>query len=224
MAVTTKSHMKFDDIDEDLSMPSKPMSETTKSTDKYAVSDSDDSDMDEDAPEEGAMDESKESVDQFMKMAEDARRLEEVMLKEKRRNQNKIFSKQQQDRRERKGDTLDSANTEATKQLEQLPEDFFDKLEAAESNIETITEIPKHINFNSIEHDDKYVSEVKEQIKKKKKKTLRKLRAVSTKKGPVTVSLLSAIGNSSTMAPKKEVQVMSTRDRWLKRKSVNRLK
>ena len=102
---------------------------------------------------------------------------------------------------------------------EELSDDFFENLEKHESTI--ITTKPKHINFNDIAENN-YTEELKKQIEKQKKKTLKHLRKKSLKRGPVTVSLLTSMTETKSLAPKKETRIMNTKDKWLRRKAVHR--
>ncbi|EDO15630.1 hypothetical protein Kpol_489p11 [Vanderwaltozyma polyspora DSM 70294] len=220
MTVSSASkHVKFDEGLEDL--PHLASQNTTDMpVDKYA--DISESDSDDDVPEEEGVSSAKNDAEIAMKIREDALNLEQKMLKEKRRKQNEIFKKQKEEKHKRNLDTRDDVTEK--NELEEMPTEFFDKLKESNADNEQIKAMPKHINFNDIEIDDKYIPEVQAQLKKKKKNSLKKLRASSKKKGPVTVSVLSDISVSNTMAPKKEIKVTSTKDRWLKRKSLNRKK
>lgn len=127
--------------------------------------------------------------------------------------------------------------------LEELPQEFLQNIndhvnlnKINQNQIINSTTKSKHINFDEedIEEDEdtkvkitqekeKLIKEVQRQLSKKsKKKTLKNLRKKIAKKGPVTVEVLSSPIESKVMAPKKEIEVMSTKDRWLKRKSLNR--
>ncbi|CCD25361.1 Bud21p NDAI_0F00420 [Naumovozyma dairenensis CBS 421] len=81
--------------------------------------------------------------------------------------------------------------------------------------------MPKRINFNEIDPSE-YSLEIKSEINKRKKKTLKNLKKTIVRKGPVTVSLLSSTNESRSLAPKREVTVMKSKDKWLKRRALNR--
>ena len=219
----TKSlgHVKFDDDENFPTLKAKKPIEN-KPKKQYDISDDSESD-DDNAPEEEGVLGAKDNIDLVMQMREDAFKLEQKMLKEKRRKQNESFTKQQQAKKEKPKAHIQTTRGE-DQLLEELSSDFFDKLANAKSISEPIRTMPTRINFNDLDDEENYIPEIKAQIQRKKKKTLKKLRANSIKKGPVTVSILSDLVETKAMAPKKEISIVSSKDRWLKRKSLDRKK
>ncbi|QLQ81979.1 hypothetical protein HG537_0G02330 [Torulaspora globosa] len=206
VSASRSKHVKFGDEDSD---------EVTKvvetnPTGIEQVSDSSDSDDDE-APQEEGVASGISKVEEEIKQREEALRREKQILKEKRRKADAKFKEQQVARA--------SSLPPDEEVPEELPEEFFDKLEQQELE-KPIEQMPKHINFNDIS-DRQYTSEIKRQLEKKKQKTLKRLRANTVKKGSFNVTLLSQ-DSMSAMAPKRESSVMNSKDKWLRRKSIKR--
>lgn len=212
-------HVKFGDNGMDEA--NKPSPEITlvdekKKTQKIIDNDSD-SDSDDEAPEEEGMTDTKKILQQKEKAIAEAKKQEQQALKEKRRQQDARFREQQANKKSKEVNIEGNEETP----LEELSEDFFQELEESENASQQINQIPTHINFNDIAETE-YIPEIKKQLNKKKKNTLKKLRKVSLNKGPVKISVLSSNITMKSLAPKKEKQIMSTKDKWLKRKSLNK--
>ncbi|CUS24829.1 LAQU0S20e00804g1_1 [Lachancea quebecensis] len=230
--VTPQKHKKFDEQEEALKdVPS----EIPEKTSKVVEQDSDASSSDEDeAPEEEGMAQARSSVQQRDRERQQAAAREQEALREKRRKQDLRFKQQQEQKREREEKELEarlkaqissrgaaessSTNDDDDMVPAELPENFFEELEEQESA--TITTKPQHVNFNDI--DDNYSQEIKEQLQKQKKKTLRQLRKTSMKRGPVKVNLLPPASNSKSLAPQQDTTVTNKREKWLKRKALAR--
>lgn len=229
--VTPQKHKKFDDQEEVLKdVPS----EIPEKTSKVAEQDSDASSSDDDeAPEEEGMAQARSAVQQRDHERQQAAAREQEALREKRRKQDLRFKQQQEQKREREEKELEArlkAQVSSRGAAEsgsiqdddmvpaELPENFFEELEEQESA--TITTKPQHVNFNDI--DDNYSQEIKQQLQKQKKKTLRQLRKTSMKRGPVKVNLLPPASNSKALAPQQDTTVTNKREKWLKRKALAR--
>lgn len=212
MSVTASKsrHVKFGDDESD--EVTKVVE--TRQTSMEQVSDSSDSEDDE-APQEEELASGVSKVEDEIRQREEALRREKQVLKEKRRKADAKFKEQQLAK-------VDRSKSESVQledeRPEELPEDFFDKLEQQEAE-KPIEQMPKHINFNEIS-DRQYTTEVKRQLEKKKLKTLKKLRANTVKRGSFNITLLS--DSMSSMAPKKEASIMKSKDKWLRRKSIKR--
>ncbi|QLL34862.1 hypothetical protein HG536_0H02370 [Torulaspora globosa] len=212
VSASKSRHVKFGDEDSD--EVTKVVE--TRQTGMGQVSDSSDSEDDE-APQEEGLASGMTKVEEQFKQREEALRREKQVLKEKRRKADAKFKEQQLT----KGNRAKSGSLQPDEESpEELPEDFFDKLEQEEAE-KPIEQMPKHINFNEIS-DRQYTAEVKKQLEKKKQKTLKKLRANTVKRGSFNVSLLSHQDSMSSMAPKKEASIMNSKDKWLRRKSIRR--
>ncbi|CCF57883.1 hypothetical protein KAFR_0D02360 [Kazachstania africana CBS 2517] len=209
------NHVKFDDgMSED---PTITVPEITQK--KSTIIAHSDSDSDDEAPEEEGLSQSVTNTRVLAKEREEAIMLEQKLLKERRRQQNEKFREQQEEKRKRlemkSNEKLDAINTDNA-DLEKLPEEFFEKLQESEASSKVVESIPKHINFNDIS-DTNCLPEVKKQLEKKKKKTLKTLRRATLKKGPVHVSVLSSEASVKKLAPVRENSIMRTKDKWLKR-------
>ncbi|CCH58707.1 hypothetical protein TBLA_0A09190 [Henningerozyma blattae CBS 6284] len=229
--MANSTHKKFGDEDgsdsaEYVTAPTSSSSNTNRPT---FLSDSE-SDDDE-APEEEGMDSAKKLLDDELQVRQKAAKLEQDLLKERRRKQDAIFKKQQIEKKqaleEKAREELKEEQIEeddVDEELEALPEEFLNKIEEqkqlAENDIPSQTS--QHINFNDLDESQYLSQEINTQLKKKKKKTLSKLRATTAKRGPVTVSVLSSVDNFTKMAPKKEHLIMSKKEKWLKRSSIKR--
>lgn len=229
MTVSTRSkeHIKFDDNDETAHTETETQ-ESVKSLRSKSVDVSDsDSDSDDDAPEEEGIGNAKDEVEDQIKKQEQAAILEKQRIREKRKKENERLKEQQLEKKMRTEEMqkqiaelekLQSQTVESDEEeLQELPEDLLAKI----NNVDPTAgqTIPKHINFNDIDTQD-FVPEVKEQIKKRKKNALKQLRKTTMNKGVVKVSVLSS--NLSKSAPKKEGNVTNLRNKWLKRRSLNR--
>lgn len=211
-----------------------------------------DSDSDNDAPEEEGMDEARADLEKRKKEQQLLIKEEQRLLKEKRRKQNMIFKEQQLEKKlkieQQQKEKAQEKQGEEKGGLVELSKEFLQNInnninldKKSQPQIMNSINRSRHINFNDeeahIESDnddymknkkisqqkEKIIKEVNDQLTKKgKKKTLRNLRKKVAKKGPVTVEVLSSGIESKIMAPKKETEVMITKDRWLKRKSLNR--
>ncbi|CCC70924.1 hypothetical protein NCAS_0G00370 [Naumovozyma castellii] len=218
MSSTTK-HKKFGEDEENVELP--PVVE------KKAIitSDHDSDSDDDDAPEEEGTSNAKESVESEIKKREEALKLEQQLAKEKRRKQDTKFKEQQHEKKLREKEEEEERQRlqqqHQEENLEELPQDFFSKLENSEAISQVSKTLPTRINFNEIDGND-YLPEVKKELAKKRKNTLKKLRATTLNKGPVSVSLLPSSTSSRVMAPKRENGIMKSKDKWLKRRSINR--
>lgn len=219
-AAPQKNHVKFGDEDETTtSAKITPVATTPAKNSRY---DDSDSESDDEAPEEEGMDNVKEEIKRKQMEAEALLKEEQRLLKEKRKKQNSIFAEQQAEKKSKKQQDLPEVESEED-ELEELPQEFLQNIDNETEEDKTTSQ---HINFDDMESqiglNPALVEEVKQQINKSKKKSLKNLRKTMAKKGPVTVQVLSSEIASKVMAPKREVEVMSTRDRWLKRKALKR--
>lgn len=232
--MVAKKHMKFTDDDEFHTADEGDATNKQLNKKQDAEHESDADSSDEEAPEEENVSTAKDAVKNQIKEREEALMREETVAKEKRKKQQLKFKEQQEQKRQRESaeeqrrkmlefeERLKAQQESALKEQElpeELSDDFFENLEKHESTI--ITTKPKHINFNDIAENN-YTEELKKQIEKQKKKTLNHLRKKSLKRGPVTVSLLTSMTETKSLAPKKETRIMNTKDKWLRRKAVHR--
>ncbi|CEP60749.1 Bud21p LALA0_S01e18074g [Lachancea lanzarotensis] len=228
--VATVKHRKFGEESEALKDVPAEIPENNVSYHADNDSDSEDDD-DDDAPEEAGLSSSKSTVERQESDRLRAVEREQELLKEKRRKQNSRFaeqqgqkrSKQMQDfeavlkQREQNENNHDDNNDDIVP--DQLPEDFFDNL--AEQEARQITAKPTHVNFNDL-NDEDFSADVKAELQKQKKKTLRHLRKTTLKRGPVKVTLLASMSSTRTLAPQKDSTVLNKKDKWLKRKALGR--
>ncbi|AMD21045.1 HEL236Cp [Eremothecium sinecaudum] len=214
-----KKHLKFEDGDEEL-VKTEPAHEVTHSKQEHVDDDLESSDDDE-APEEEGLSVAKNSVEDSYKKQQIALKVEREQLKEKRKRQNQRFAEQQELKRQKheedKKHSLLMLEEELKENVEELNEEFFDELE---SQPQKVSVIPTKINFNDI--DESYTEDVRTELKKQKRKTLKSIRKTTVKRGPVQVSLLSSLKERQTLAPKKEDKVLKVKDKWLRRRSINR--
>lgn len=232
MVSEKKSHVKFDD-DFDQQIPAEVETKEKKNIRSMDFSDSDsDSENDDDTPEEEGLGNAKDEIESEIKKQEEAAELEKQKQKEKRRKENERFRDQQVQKKlkdeemRKKIAELEKLQEEAAAAddseddiLEEMPEDLLEKFNNVEE--ETIKTMPKHINFNEIDTQD-YVPEIRKEIRKKKKNMLKKLRQTTVNKGVVKVSVISSDPNSRKLAPKKEGNIIKTKDKWLKRRTLKK--
>ncbi|CDK29909.1 unnamed protein product [Kuraishia capsulata CBS 1993] len=175
---------------------------------------------DDEAPEEENLGTSKEAV---TRQENEKRRLQEEkqrIERQKRREAQQKFEKQQLEKRTR---------SEAKgHKYEDLPDILPDDVLAAVSETEDKSEpfsARSHVRYDDL--DKETLKEVSKQMKVQKLRMARKATKSSEKKGPVTVKVLEKIrkiSNSTTVltVPKAESRVVSSKDRWLKRKSLGK--
>ncbi|SCU85584.1 LAFA_0D16534g1_1 [Lachancea sp. 'fantastica'] len=199
---------------------------------QYHSSDSDSDSEDDDAPEEAGLSSSKNEAEKQESERLEALKREQELLKEKRRKQNSRFAEQQDQKRSKQMQDFeavlkqreqsaqeDKENVDDDLVPDQLPEDFFDNLDEQEAR--QITVKPTHVNFNDVDDED-FSADVKAELQKQKKKTLRHLRKTTVKRGPVKVALLASINTTKALAPQKDSTVLNKKDKWLKRKVLGR--
>lgn len=230
MVSEKRSHVKFDD-DFVQPIPTEVEAKSKKGVRSTDFSDSD-SDSDDDVPEEEGLGNAKDEIESEIKNQIAAAEQEKQKLKEKRRKENERFKEQQIQKKlkdeglRKKIDEFEKLQKEVTAtdvgendELEEMPEEVLENFNKIQE--ETIKTVPKHINFNEIDTKD-YVPEIRQEIRKKKKNMLKKLRQMTVNKGVVKVSVLSSDPNSRKLAPKKEVNIIKTKDKWLKRRSLKK--
>ncbi|SCU77544.1 LADA_0A01002g1_1 [Lachancea dasiensis] len=217
-------HRKFDDQAQGLENIPSEIPEQSVADDH---SSEDDASSDDEAPEEEGVVDAKSQIEGRELERQRAAKKEQDLIKDKRRKQNLIFAKQQDEKRTKqfqdfellmKQRELENGASSDEEIPEELPEGFFENLDEQASH--QIATKPTHVNFNDI--DENFTPEVKAELKKQKKKTLNKLRKTTLKRGPVTVNLLATMASSRSLAPKKDPVVLNKKDKWLKRKSLGR--
>lgn len=168
---------------------------------KHIEQDLSDSSSDDEAPEEeGVGNGSSLAREKEVTQLEQQRRQIE---KQKRKERNELFAKQQQEKKQKQ-----------IEPLQELPEELLAQFE--KTPVETSSlEKGKHQVFEDDEEDE-FVKRTKSQ----KLEQLRKLRREAVKKGPVHVKVLGR--RHDTLAPAMDKTVMNKRDKWLKRKSLGK--
>lgn len=220
--MSSKNHVKFgEDTEVAVATPELSIDDTSSSkvSAKKTIANLSDSDSesDDEAPMEEGAATTRDAIESKLQEAENAKKLEQQRLKEKRRKQNAVFQEQQSAKKQKEAE--EQADDE---ELEELPAEFLQEVD----NTEEVSEA-KHINFDADTYqDDEDEEEIlaleKAQLKKKKKNQLRALRRKTVRHGPVSVTLLASSVNTRHMAPKKEVSITSTKDKWLRRKTLDR--
>ncbi|SCU85331.1 LAME_0D00958g1_1 [Lachancea meyersii CBS 8951] len=222
MAGVTK-HRKFDEEAEALKDVPAEIPEND------VIDRSSDEESEDEAPEEEGLSSSKSLVEKQELERQKAAEREEEVMREKRRKQNSRFTEQQHLKRQKQMQEFEALlkqREQAEKQEddedavpEELPENFFDNLDQQDAG--QITTKPTHVNFNDLD-DENYSAEIREELQKQKKKTLRQLRKTTVKRGPVKVRLLASMSTVKTLAPQKDNTVLNKKDKWLKRKALGR--
>ncbi|AET39114.1 Bud21p Ecym_4032 [Eremothecium cymbalariae DBVPG len=227
-----KKHVKFHE-EEELHIAQKtiPSSDGPPGFNKRHFQAAADSDSSEDeAPEEEGIADASMAAKSNLLLRERTLKREQDLLKEKRKQQYNKFAEQKELKRLRnerqhkeeaeiESETKLKANVSFEEdELRELPDEFFDDLESQSS--QKIMKRPTKVNFNEI--DDNYSEEIKREIKIQKRKTLKSLRKVSLNRGPVKVSMLPSLEAAKSLAPKKESKVLNTKEKWLRRKNLNR--
>lgn len=171
--------------------------------------DEDDSDSDsDDAPEEESTSSSKKAL---LKNQEEVNRLkqEEKRIQREKRKQYEEHNAQQQELKKMK------TNPSLPEELpEFLPEDLLESYKEDEEN----QIIPQNTHIRLDEVDEK---EIKRQEKLKKLADIKKMKTVAINKGPVNVQIQNF--TDKKVVPKAEKKVINSREKWLKRKSLNKV-
>lgn len=225
------NHVKFDD-DQDAPSTTKgnkiSMDEVELHSTKKRVLNMDDSESDseDDAPEEEGAASTKADIEKKLQINEEAKKLEQQQLKEKRRKQNAIFEEQQSAKKQKiseKKEEKETDDVEVAEPLEELPAELL----ALDEDIKTSKNT--HINFDNEDNNeyDDVDSDTERSIrnnslKNKRKNQLKDLRRKTSQNGPVSLRILASSTQSRSMAPRKEVQITSTKDKWLRRRTLNR--
>lgn len=169
--------------------------------------DSEPSDDDSDeAPEEESTSISKKTI---IQKQEEAKKLlqEEKRIQREKRKQLQEHNQQQQELKKIK---LKSSIPEELPDY--LPEDIL------ESYHQEIEEKPQNTHIRLDVEDEK---ELKRQAKLKKLADLKKSKNIAINKGPVYVQVQSI--TNKKVVPRAETKVINSREKWLKRKSLNKV-
>lgn len=222
------NHVKFDD-EQDASVTTKAnkisMDEVeVKSTKKRVLNmDDSDSDSEDDAPEEEGAATTKADIEKKLQINEEAKKLEQQQLKEKRRKQNAKFQEQQSAKKQKISEEKKADDSEVPEPLEELPQELLELDEDIKTSKNT------HINFDNEDSNeyedidsDAERSVRNKTLKNKRKNQLKDLRRKTSQNGPVNLRILGSSTQSNAMAPRKEVQITSTKDKWLRRRTLNR--
>lgn len=231
------NHVKFGD-EQDVPVTTKTnkisMEEIEAQPTKKRVINMDDSDSEseDDAPEEEGAASTKADIEKKLQINEEAKKLEQQQLKEKRRKQNAVFKEQQSVKKQKISEEEEEKQNTAQKDvkdiddlepLEELPPELLQLDEDVKTNKNT------HINFDDDDSNgyDNIDSDTEKTIrnkslKNKRKNQLKDLRRKTSQNGPVSLRILSSSTQSKSMAPRKEVQITSTKDKWLRRRTLNR--
>lgn len=162
------------------------------------------------APEEEGLESGQKDVQLQLQEREEARKREQRLLKEQRRRQAELFTKQKEEKESR---------TEV--QLAEMPSELLESLEKTEKLQQKTHKraAQQHITFEEEEEEELVDEAPVTSNPMRKKKTLAKLRATTAKRGPVTVQMLQ---QSAHLPPKAERLTINDRDKWLKRKALKR--
>lgn len=170
------------------------------------LEDESESDSDE-APEEESLTSSKQRIinvqKEQLKIEQELKKQE----KEKRRQKDLQYKKQQEDKRVKRFNDDDLP--------ELLPEDIFESLE--EEEVAVPQHASKHLTSKDFEDQERIL---RQKLKEKKLEQIRKQKKLSIKKGPVHVKVQSL--NSKKMVPVSESKILNVKNKWLKRKSLNK--
>lgn len=182
--------------------------------------DSDDgsgSDSDE-APEEESTSQAKQALLQREAQLKQ-KEAETKRIEREKRKQQDLYNQQQQQQKKLK--QLQREQLEKSQQPELpdlLPEDILRSLSSGEDSKLTPS-VSKHTRLDDND-DSEWTTDLKKQVKLEKLKQLKASNKASIKKGPVHVKVLA--NNKLGKVPPKSDKILHTRDKWLKRKSLNK--
>lgn len=189
-------------------------SESDKPTEDPSDSESDS----DEAPEEEATGKAKQEL-----LRKEAKKREVEAEKKRqereRRKQQNLYNQQQQ--QEKKLKQLEREQQQKQQQPELpdlLPEDILSSINESDMGSKDFESksTSKHIRLD----DPELTNELKKQLKIEKLKQLKAANKSSVKKGPVHVKVLS--NSKLGKVPPKADKIINSRDKWLKRKSLNK--
>ncbi|ODQ63919.1 hypothetical protein NADFUDRAFT_67291 [Nadsonia fulvescens var. elongata DSM 6958] len=190
-------------------------------------------DSDDDAPEEESASVSSKSAQlaqqRFTAMS-NARQIEKGKEREKRRKAQEVLLEQKREKEERmkqKVKKIKFTEPDISKAASEenggdedmfLPEELLDQVDD-EDLIPSVNKA-KHFRLDQSEDEDEEDLALAQMLNAKMTKNRLAKKKTSTKKGPVTVSVLGK--KNKTLAPKAEHKVTGQRAKWLKRKGIKR--
>ncbi|ODV60427.1 Bud21p ASCRUDRAFT_70940 [Ascoidea rubescens DSM 1968] len=231
---TIRANQKIDEVDD------QKQEKEAYESDKTDESDESD-ESDDDAPEEDNIGSGKKIADNILQEQLKIENDQKLILKDKRRLINEKFKKQQEDKQLK----LEEKEKENKKKLvsiasidneipDFLPEELLES--AAQSSLDINNEISKkkkngnlgkndnssknsftgkHIKLDQIDIED--LKKIKQKIKAKNLKKLKKRNQKTIKRGPVKVTVLSNTRTNNLIAPSSE-KIIQEKNKWLKRK------
>lgn len=175
-----------------------------------------DSDSDE-APEEESTGAAKSEILEKEKQRKELEQEKKRIEREKRRQQDAYNQQQQQLKRENEEKARAKESQQQQQQQDNLPELLpSDIIEAANN---TSLSKDKNITGKHTILEDMDLT-MKKQIKLERLKQLKRLNKPEVKKGPVLVKVLNT--HNKNKVPKSESKIIGAKDKWLKRKSLNK--
>lgn len=171
-----------------------------------------DSDSDE-APEEESTGAAKSEILEKEKQRKESEQEKKRIEREKRRQQDAYNQQQQQLKRENE----EKARAKESQQQDNLPELLPSDIIEAANNTSLSKDKIKTGKHTILEDMD---LTMKKQIKLERLKQLKRLNKPEVKKGPVLVKVLNT--HNKNKVPKSESKIIGAKDKWLKRKSLNK--
>lgn len=181
--------------------------EDVKSQSEDIESNSDSEDDLDDAPEEESTSTAKQSIIERERKQRELEQKAREADREKRREKDLQNQLQQQSKKQKK-----LARKEDEEELpEFLPEDIFEPVESQPSG--------KHLKAEELDEIDQKL--MRQKMKEEKLKSIKNSKKLSIKKGPINVQVQSFNINKKVV-PRAEAKIVDAREKWLKRKSLNK--
>ncbi|CUM64693.1 uncharacterized protein PRCAT00002302001 [Priceomyces carsonii] len=164
----------------------------------------------DEAPEEESTTTTREQV--IAKQKEESQRQTELkqLEKEKRRKRDEQYRQQQEEKKKK-----EQEKSEALPQF--LPDDVFETLN---DSIASDQERKMHLTLSDFEKLDQKL--LNSQLKEEKLRKIRNSKKQSIKKGPVNVAVHSFNTSGKIKVPPAESKVTNSKNKWLKRKALNK--
>ncbi|ABN64854.2 predicted protein [Scheffersomyces stipitis CBS 6054] len=215
MVVTTRSRsakvptkIKFSEADNSLNEVEYHTAEENEEEEEESSSE----DSDDDAPEEESLSTAKQDIINKQKKQKE---LEAQRRKEERERRRELDLKNKEQKSKKK--EREQPQQEENELPDFLPDDLIEAIE--NDGLLAAHTQSKHLKVQDFEEMDQKL--LRQKIKQEKLRAIKLSKKLSVNKGPVQVKVQSFNSNKK-LVPKSESRIVKSKDKWLKRKSLNR--
>ncbi|KAK6460160.1 U3 snoRNA associated-domain-containing protein [Scheffersomyces coipomensis] len=179
-------------------------------------SEEEDEDSDDEAPEEESTKVSEKQIEAKIKKQKEADALSKKAERERRKQLDLKYKEQQESKRQKIEESKPaSSHIEQEELPDFLPEELLETV-----NNQPIIPNGKHLRIRDFEEIDEKL--IRQQLMKDKLQKIKLAGKTSMVKGPVHVKVQSFGSTKNKLVPKSESKILKSRDKWLKRKSLNK--